>query len=240
MKTKLSVTSLLLIVLLFQVFSQERVNREKLSFSEISGTLSKATGWAYNKTLGEWIDYKNVISDDKDYKTKNVILQGSWMMSKESKNFINIQIKTIIFKGETYYALIINKWNGSYEYPELQMDWQPYKITIGYIYTKDEYQKLKNIESLVEVKTKYSVCMGTKYRKYSEKTFLDLIQTELNKEIDSIYFPPTTEYTFPLMKTKEGAIRFVLPNYYSQLNNYDFEKEYFETNLNDFSNLLIK
>jgi hypothetical protein len=242
MKTKSLLTSLLLTFLLFQVYSQERVNREKLSFSEVSGTLSNATGWAYNTTLGEWIDYKNVISDDKDYKTKNAILKGSWMMSKVSKNFINMQIKTITFKGETYYVLIINKWSGSYEYPALEMDWQPYKITIGYIYTKEEYSKLKNIENIIEVKTKYLVCIGSKYRKYNEKTFLDLIQTELNKEIDSIYFPPTTEYIFPLMKTKEGAIRFLLPNssILSEYSKSGFEKEYFETNFVDFSNLLIK
>ncbi len=237
MKTKSLLASLLLIFSLSQVFSQERVNREKLSFSEVSGTLSNATGWAYNTTLGEWIDYKNVISDDKDYKTKNVILQGSYMMSKASENFIKMATKTIVFNGKTYYVLIINKWNGSYQYPELRMDWYAYKQTIGYIYTKEEYEKLLNIDSQVEVKTEYLVCMGSKYQKYNEKKFLDLIQTELTTA-RSPYFK--YEYIFPVMKSKEGTIRFRLPDMLSKYSNGYFEKEYFESNLIDFSNMLIK
>ena len=45
-------------------FTQERVNRPKLKFEASSDTLTKATGWAYNETLGEWIDYENTISDE--------------------------------------------------------------------------------------------------------------------------------------------------------------------------------
>lgn len=237
MKTKSRLTLLLTIISLSQVFCQERINREKLSFSEVYGTLTKATGWAYNTTFGEWIDYKNVISDDKDYKTKNLILQGSWMMSKASQNFIKMQIRTIIFNGETYYVLIIDKWNGGYEYPALQMDWYAYKQTIGYIYTEEEFIKLLNIDRLVEVKTGYLVCMGSKHQKYNEKKFLDLIQTELTTA-RSPYFK--YEYIFPVMKSKEGAIRFCLPYMLSKYSNGYFETEYFETDLIDFSNLLIK
>ena len=68
MKTKSLLASLLLLFSLSQVFCQERVNREKLSFSEVSGTLSNATGWAYNTTLGEWIDYKNALPYESFYK----------------------------------------------------------------------------------------------------------------------------------------------------------------------------
>ena len=55
MKTKLTIIAILLTSSLLYVFAQERINREKLSFDMTSGTLSKATGWAYNSTLGEWI-----------------------------------------------------------------------------------------------------------------------------------------------------------------------------------------
>jgi hypothetical protein len=78
--------SYVLIFILFfltqQVFGQERTNREKLSFVTSSeNKLSKATGWAYNTALGEWVDYENVISDDKDFKVKYKSLQGAYMMS---------------------------------------------------------------------------------------------------------------------------------------------------------------
>lgn len=166
MKIKLTLITLLLTGTLFQVFGQERTNREKLSFDTTSGILSKATGWANNSTLGEWIDYENVISDSKDYKDKYKSLQGEYMMSRISQNFQKVQTKTITYTGTTYYVLIVDKWSGRYEYPYIREDWYTFKQTIGYIYTKEEYQKLLNIESLVELKTQYMVSMGSKYEKY--------------------------------------------------------------------------
>lgn len=239
MKFKLTLITLLLTSSLLQVFGQERVNREKLSFDTTSGTLSKATGWAYNSTLGEWIDYENVISDSKDYKDKYKSLKGERMMSRISQNFLNLQTKTITYKGSTYYILIVEKWSGAYEYPAIKQDWYTFKKTIGYVFTKEEYQKLLNIESLTELKTQYMVSIGSKYEKYDETKFLDLIQTELSKE-KSKY--STFEYTFPVMKSKEGAIRFYLPDYFSTYYSkyYDFEKKYFEIDFDNFSNIIIR
>lgn len=236
MKIKLTLITLLLTGTLFQVFGQERTNREKLSFDTTSGILSKATGWANNSTLGEWIDYENVISDSKDYKDKYKSLQGEYMMSRISQNFQKVQTKTITYTGTTYYVLIVDKWSGRYEYPSIREDWYTFKQTIGYIYTKEEYQKLLNIESLVELKTQYMVSMGSKYEKYDETKFLDLIQTELSKE-KSKY---SSEYTFPIMKSKEGAIRFYLPESFSTYSKYDFEKKYFETDFENFTKIIIR
>lgn len=236
MKFKLTLIALLMTGSLLQVLGQERTNREKLSFDTTSVTLLKATGWAYNSTLGEWIDYENVISDDKDFKTKYKSLQGAYMMSQTSQNFQKVQTRTATYKGTTYYVLIIDKWSGRYEYPAIREDWYTYRETIGYIYTKEEYQKLLNIETLVELKTKYKVSIGSKYEKYDETKFLDLIQTELSQE-KSKY---SSEYTFPIMKSKEGAIRFYLPDSFSTYSKYDFEKKYFETDFENFSKIVLK
>lgn len=236
MKIKLTLITLLLTGTLFQVFGQERTNREKLSFDTTSGILSKATGWANNSTLGEWIDYENVISDSKDYKDKYKSLQGEYMMSRISQNFQKVQTRTVTYTGTTYYVLIVDKWSGRYEYPSIREDWYTFKQTIGYIYTKEEYQKLLNIDSLVELKTQYMVSMGSKYEKYDETKFLDLIQTELSKE-KSKY---SSEYTFPIMKSKEGAIRFYLPESFSTYSKYDFEKKYFETYFENFTKIIIR
>lgn len=220
-----------------QVFGQERANREKLSFVTSSeNKLSKATGWAYNTALGEWVDYENVISDDKNYKDKYKLLQGSYMMSHSSQSFQWLWTRTILFNGTVYYVLIVNRWSGAYQYPSIQEDWYEFKETIGYIYTKEEYQKLLNIESPLELKTKYKVSMGSKYEKYDETIFLDLIQTELSK-IKSAYSP---EYTFPVMKSKEGAVRFYIPESFSTYSNYDFEKKYFECDFETFVNTIIR
>jgi len=67
-KLRLGMMTLIMCMLSFVSYGQDRVNREKLSFSETSQCLYSATGWVYNKSLGEWIDYKNVISEDKSFK----------------------------------------------------------------------------------------------------------------------------------------------------------------------------
>ena len=48
--------------------SQSRVNRGKLSFNGKSEVITKLTGWSYNEKWGEWIDYENVILNEKKYK----------------------------------------------------------------------------------------------------------------------------------------------------------------------------
>lgn len=236
MKSKLTlIVAILITASTAEVFGQERVNREKLNFGEKSEILTKATGWSYNSTLGEWIDYNNVISKDKDYKDKYKSLQGRWMMSRISQNFISIQTKAIDYKGETYYALVIEKWDGRYEYPTIKKDWYTFQETVGYIFSSDEYKKLLNIEGLIELKTQYDVSLGSKYQEYENVKFLDLIQTELSrdKSKDPRY------YTFPIMKSNEGAIRFYLPSA-SLYSKYDFEKEYFETDPDNFAKIILK
>lgn len=236
MKFKLTLITILMTGSLLQVFGQERTNREKLNFDTTSGTLLKATGWANNSTLGEWIDYENVISDNKDYKVKYKSLQGAYMMSHISQNFQKVQTRTVTYKGTTYYVLIVDKWSGRYEYPSIREDWYEFKETIGYIYTKDEYQKLLNIDTLIDLKTRYMVSIGSKYEKYDETKFLDLIQTEMSQE-KSKY---STEHTFPITKSKEGNIRFYLPESFSTYSKYDFEKKYFETDFESFTKIILK
>jgi hypothetical protein len=236
MKYKTTLIALFIVGSITQAFGQERTNREKLIFETASGTLINAIGWANNTTLGEWVDYVNVISHDKDYKLKYKSLQGAYMMSNTRQNFIKIQTKTVTYKGAKYYVLMVDKWNGRYEYPSIQQDWYEYKETIGYIYTEKEYQKLFNLVSLVELKTQYIVKLGSKYENFDETKFLDLIQTELSQE-KSKY---SDEYIFPVMKSKEGAIRFYVPDIFITYSNYDFENKYFETDLENFTKIIIK
>lgn len=236
MKIKLTLIAFFIASCEIQVYGQERTNREKLNFDTTSAILSKATGWAYNSTVGEWIDYENVISENKEYKENYQSLSGEFMMSSKSQSFLNIQTKSVIYKGLTYYVLIIEKWSGEYEYPAIKQDWYTFKKTIGYIFTKQDYQKLQNIETLIELKTQYIVSIGSKYEIYDDSKFLDLIQTELAKE-KSEY---SIHYTFPIMKSKEGAIRFYLPDYFSSYSKYNFEKKYFETDIDSFNKIIIK
>jgi len=229
-----------LLVLLFLpiiLLGQERVNRENLKFDKISKPLTKAIGWEYNATLGKWIDYNNVISQNTRYKEGIYRLEkGRYMMSNYSQNFIKIQTKSVIYKGTEYFVLIIEKWKGEFVDINIhECEWRSYRQTDGYIFSKEEYRKLHNIENMVELKTKYMVSIGER-EKYNETNFLSLIQTALEAEKRE----DSTEYIFPVLKSTEGTIRFYLPDSFSSDSKYNFDIKYFETSFQIFSNIIIK
>lgn len=232
---KVMMMTLIMCLMTMVSFGQDRVNREKLSFLNESDKLTSAVGWSYNTTLGEWVDYNNVIEHNKSY------TQGSYMMSHRTQNFISIQTKTLVFKDIKYYVILVEKWNGSYKYPNIREDWRKYKTMYGYIFTETEYNKLNNIEGGINLETQYMVSMGSYYEKYDEIVFLDKIQTNLSSE-KSKY---SRTYTFPIKKTETGDIRFYVPNYfstssYASYDKVDFEKKYFETTFDNFSKFIIK
>jgi len=239
-KKQMSRLSFLLILLFLPIvlFGQERINRENLKFDKKSKSLTKATGWEYNAVIGKWIDYNNFISQNTAYK------KGLWstrnIMSIAKQQFINIQTKSVIYKGTEYFVLIIEKWDGVFEndYYEnnIREIWKPFRQTFGYVFSKEEYQKLHNIENLIELKTKYMVSLGTEYEKYNEREFLGMIETALEEEKSE----NSTEYTFPVLKSTEGTIRFYVPDSFSLDNKYDFDKRYFETSLKDFSKIIVR
>ena len=105
-------------------YSQARKNRPEIKFENQSEVLSKATGWSYNSTLGEWIDHENVISDKKR-------IYGP---SRFYQNFIEMQFKTIVTNNEKYYVLIVQRWRGAYMYPEIYEDWYRWVEYYGYHY----------------------------------------------------------------------------------------------------------
>jgi len=234
-------TTSLIILLLFSitVFSQSRTNRTKLTFINSSEKLTSSTGWSNNETLGEWIDYENVICNSKDYKTKYKSLQGRYMMSKREQSFLGIQTKTFYFNEIQYYIIMIEKYDGRYEYPSISEDWYSWKEVQGFIFTENEYKKLLELDGEVKLETQYRVDIGSKYDKYNETTFLDLIQTKLNTEVSKY----SSTYTFPILKSTSDnteVIRFYVPESFSSYSMYNFDKEYFEVSPQEFDKIIIK
>ena len=233
-------TTSLIILLLFSitVFSQSRTNRKKLTFINSSEKLTSSTGWSNNETLGEWIDYENVICNSKDYKTKYKSLRGRYMMSKREQSFLGIQTKTFYFNEIQYYIIMIEKYDGRYEYPSIQQDWYSWKEVQGFVFTENEYKKLLELDGEVKLETQYRVDIGSTYDKYNETTFLDLIQTKLNTELSY-----SSTYTFPILKTTSDnteVIRFYVPESFSSYSMYNFDKEYFEVSPQEFDKIIIK
>ena len=226
----------------FTSFSQSRENRQKLSFKDSSEKLTSSTGWSYNETLGEWVNYDNVIEKDNRYKTTWESLNGEFMMSHKQQNFISIQTKSLIFNDEEFFVLLVKKVNGRYEYPSIREDWYTWEEVRGYVFNKIEYDKILEFDGEIKLKTKTSIDLEIpQFGDYDEPLLLDLIQTEMNKE-KSKYSP---EYTFPILKTtSDGSevIRFYVPNYWSSTrsSSYDFDKEYFETTIPEFNKIIIR
>jgi hypothetical protein len=234
---KLLVFSLALIS--FASYGQDRINRSKLAFQQSSENLSSSTGWSYNETLGEWVDYNNTIDNDKFFKDKYKSLQGRYQMSKRV-NFNNLQIKTLIFEGTKYYILIHDKWSGRYKYPSIRQDWVEFKKVDGFIFSEAEYQNLLNYKTI----NFYCVVeYDLEFEEYNETKFLDLIQTELSKPKDSYDRKYGSKWGMMITKTKDEKIRFLTPiilDLAVKYKQFDFTKMYFETDIGNFNKLTIK
>ena len=224
----------------FVSYGQDRVNRSKLSFDQSSEMLTNSIGWSYNETLGEWIDYDNVIDKDKNYKDKYKSLQGAYQMSNNSFKFNNLQVKTLVFEGNKYYILIQDKWTGRYKYPSIQQDWVKFRKVDGLIFNETEYQNLINYKTI----NFYCVVeYDLEFEDYNETKFLDLIQTELSKPKDSYDRKYGSKWAMMITKTKDNKIRFLTPTILDLIvkyKTYDFTKMYFETDMINFNKLIIK
>jgi len=207
-------------------YSQARVNRPEIKFENQSEVLNQATGWSYNSTLGEWIDHDNVISSDK----------REYRPSRHTQNFIEMQFKTVNVNNEKYYVLMVQKWAGSYLYPEIYEDWVRWVQISGYIFSEAQYKKIWDFDTtgpIIKLVTKRWVS----FRKHKADTFLDLIQTELLSNERSL----SGGCTLPIMKAlveNEEFIRFYVPECYDD-SFINFDKEYFEVVPSEFEKLKI-
>jgi MoaA/NifB/PqqE/SkfB family radical SAM enzyme len=229
--------TILIIASPITLLAQSRVDRAKLSFDRTSDILENATGWAYNSTLGEWINYENFIRPLKDYKDKKFKASYNGLVqSTQSQNFIKMQSKIIEYSNRKYYVLIIQKWRGQYKYESIKEDWYIWKETLGYIFTESEYSKLKDMTGLVELKTQFLASIGSVKEKYDEVKFLDLLQSELEQT-------QVWDYIFPILNVESDGkkvTRFYLPHDSQEYPKYDFKLRYFETSPTEFEKIVIK
>jgi hypothetical protein len=225
MKTKNLILSILISFVFSNIFSQDRVDSVALVFNKQSEQLKNAIGWKYNSESGKWIDNENVISKDK-IKGISKLLKMSYL----GGNFISIETKSLTYNDDIFYVLIIKKVAGEYEYPHIKEGWIYFEKVNGYIFNSVEYSKLTSADSLITLVTKNNISMGSKNEKYDENVFLNLIRKKLAEKQNY------NEYFFPIIKTKDGLIRFQLPSSIR----FDFKNEYFETDLENFNKIILK
>lgn len=223
------------------IFSQERKNREELSFFKESEIIKKALGSSYNNQLGEWIDNKNCIYENKKRTNKSLAKQ----------NFISLQFKLVKFKSENYYVLIIPSLNYSYKYVYSEVGFYNYKEMNLYIFSEKEYNKIKSIKDEIKLSTTmHSNIRSGNFRK--NKLILDKIQSTIENELNKSDFDKKyrngIDYIFPIKLVESKSklnIRFLLPvwSHYLKESEYDydfnFKEEYFELEKKEFEKLLI-
>ena len=88
---------LLLLIIPFLSFGQERINKSNIKFISKSKKLSKAIGWNYSEELGEWRSCKNCIPE---YRGTHINYYD-----KKKPNFKSIQFAQV--ESSDNYILII-------------------------------------------------------------------------------------------------------------------------------------
>ena len=152
------------------------------------------------------------------------------MFSQSYQNFVSIQTKTILYNGIKYYILVVDKWDGYYEYPSIRENWTEVERIYGYIFQESEYMNLLNDSKSQNSKASWLVSIDKSI--YNDIVFLDYIQSALN---GSNY----NSYVFRVNKVNTGLIRFQLPGYGSP-DDIEIKDEYFELKIEDFNKIILK
>ena len=219
------------------LFCQERKSIPKMQFEKSSQILNYALGWCFDSDdTGGWISYVNAICIVKHPKVKQPFLLSPKEMSFVGSSFNSLQMKTFQFGDSTYYILLVDRWTGAFEYPAIGEGWSYYKVVKGYLFNENEYKKLLNIKGKVVLKA-FGTCDQSEASGHSN--ILVALRVVMNTGI-SMYSGNGDGNIFPILKTNEGKIRFYLPDFEASYNKMDFEKEYYETTMANFSKLLIQ
>jgi len=163
------------------------------------------------------------------------------MMSETDQNFISLQTKTFIYKGEKYFALVINKYSGRYKYPAIKEDWMPYKQTNVFVFSSNEYSKLYNLTKNTLLETTYAD-YGTSDKFESDDTVLFNIISRLeNKSIVDKIESDDLTYKFYVKLSDPTTVKFLLPiPRFSSYKISEITDKYFETSLENFNKFIIK
>ena len=161
--------------------------------------------------------------------------------SRTDQNFNEIGILSIVYEGNNYIGLGIEKQSGRYSYPAIKEDWIYENVYYIFVFSKEEIEKLNTIDGTIELKTtvgaigkilekekKYQSCYG------DIKFCMPLVNDK----------HPCTQYKLVIKKTTDGdneVIRFLIPQKvrnYGKPNFVDFPNHYFEVSLDKFNELL--
>lgn len=207
------------------VYSQERVNLIPERFDAKSPRISFATLWTFEEP--KWVSHSNRRNDGNDY------------------NFNYIRFGEIKKDTTSYYILIRNFNDGDYEYPSINRGWYSFKAISFYIYTKQSYYQIKNIQ---QGESLALPCIGNEFwsanwgEQYNEHCYVKKIKDDIR-----CYENKEETYTldwqlFYIKRTKSNGkdvIRFWFPDDCEQYLDVEFETTYWEISYQSFKAIFI-
>jgi len=229
-----------------KMVAQERIDRPDLEFNKKSEVIDSSVGWKYDEILGKWESSPNKIPKR--------------IMDNE-QNFKLIEARGFNFEGSEYLLIIILRERGLYKYPHIKADWYTYDEIVGFVFRSDEYEKLMSIGTGDEIYAEYIIeaSQSISDSKNIENDISILAKTiqyhmirireikpansGANKKLGKIY--RYQKKIFPVRRISESKIRFYIPEnfYFTSPDLYyytpriNFDKEYIETDYENFSKI---
>ena len=206
-----------------------------------SSVVSNFVGWAYDGTNEKWSGYYNCICGF--YKNNNKVpkrLPPDDMAL--FNNMLSLQIKKVNFEDENYFLLLVPFYAGKYRYPAIEEDWYSKKVTDVYVFTEDEYNKLKSLNDSLTIvvsvnKTRFGD--GIEFHSYYET--LSAAMNHLFKSKDKLLKGNKSKFYLKMESSK--TIRFLNLQRFNEIipdkTPPDFNSRYYEISVSIFKQILI-
>lgn len=244
------------VILLLSVlsFGQDRVEpAKKLYTSSFMPWLTAVNGYDYDESAEKWINRKNYCIDlegDDFVKLCEKYKQITEAKSRTKQNFSEIGVMKIKYDSINYIGICFKRIEGRYRYPAIHEDWYTETTHNIVVYTMDEIEKLKSLDSIVTLKSFLNV-QGYNEVYGSVPSYKDCYKN-LNFCFKEDYIGKKKDYEYTEMKIKvtmsnnKKVVRFLLPQSLKPEDNIlakynktiDFEKHYFEISIEEFNKLL--
>ena len=210
-----------------------------------SQVVTSIVGWEFNMAHKKWAGYYNTLNNQCRRNNNKVPIKLSPSDMSACDNVISLQFKKVIFEGNAYYMLYVPKYVGDWYYPSICEDWFYGKVTCLYIFSSEEYEKLKNLQEGI------NAIKSIKYTNYGHESFsrhfnFNTAFNEIFESEEKLY--KDSPMTWYIKKEDEKTIRFQSISYselktgkfYEIADSPNFDMRYFEISYSNFSKLFIQ
>lgn len=237
---------LLTVVCMVDICAQPREDGETTAkIVKSSQVVTSIVGWKYDMSQKKWAGYYNTINGHYRRNNNKVPIKLTPSDMSYCDNVVSLQYKKVMFEGDAYYLLYYTTYSGAWRYPSIYQDWFYGKVTILYVFTPEEYEKLKNLQEGINIiKTIKSTSYG--HASFSMCSNFDSAFNDLFESKEKLFKDkPMTWYI--KKEEDEKTIRFQYISYaelksgkiMEVTDSPNFDMRYFEVTYSNFSKLFI-